>query len=142
MISTKGRYALRIMIDLASNVNCASGDYIPLKDIASRQDISLKYVERIVPQLTKSGFVQAASGKNGGYRLAKAPSQITAGDILRASEGSLTPVKCAACGANECSKTDSCPTYPLWKEYDNITNKYFDSVSLADLMQGGKAIQC
>ena len=101
MVSTRGRYALRVMIDLAEHRN---GSYIPIKEVAERQEISLKYVERIMPLLTAARFVEGQHGKGGGYKLCRAPEDYTAGEILRAAEGDLAPVACLSCGAQPCPR--------------------------------------
>lgn len=134
MISTRGRYALRVLIDLAEHY---SGTYIPMKDIAARQELSLKYLERIMPSLSKSGLVEGVHGKGGGYRLAKAPEDCTVGEILRLTEGDLAPVACLECGAKPCERAAQCRTLPVWTELNRRMNEYLDSVSLADLMQHG-----
>lgn len=131
MISTRGRYSLRIMLDLAER---PQGGYTPMKEVAARQEISLKYIEKIVPLLTKSGFIEGVHGKGGGYRLCRAPEDITAGEVLRATEGELAPVSCLECGAKPCSRAAYCKTLPMWKEYYRLTNEYFDNISLADLL--------
>ena len=131
MISTRGRYALRIMIDLAQHW---SGAYIPMKEAAQRQGISLKYLEQIMPLLVKKRLVESSHGKGGGYRLARNPEEYSVGEILRVAEGSLAPVTCLEPGAPPCPRADSCPTLSMWKNYYEITNRYFDSISLADLM--------
>lgn len=130
MISTKGRYALRIMIDLAEHY---SGSYIPMKDIAARQELSLKYLERIVPLLTKNSIVEGVHGKGGGYRLTRKPEDYTVGEILRYAEESLAPVACLECGAKPCTRASECKTLPMWSRFFDMTNKYFDSITLADL---------
>ena len=131
MISTRGRYALRVMIDLAEHSN---GGYIPMKEVAQRQEISLKYIERIVPVLTKSGCVAGVHGKGGGYRLTRPPEDYTVGEILRLAEGDLSPVACLQEGAKPCPRAAECRTLPLWKEYYDLTRRYFDGNTLADLM--------
>ncbi len=130
-ISTKGRYALRIMIDLAINSN---GKFISLKDIAQRQDISNKYLEQIISLLNKAGFLETARGYTGGYKLAKNPKDYKIGDILRASEGDLAPIYCLT-GAEECDKQKDCKTYSFWKGLDNVINEYIDSKTLEDLIK-------
>lgn len=132
MISTRGRYALRVLIDLAEHQN---GEYIPMKEVAARQEISLNYIERIMPVLTKADIVEGLHGKGGGYRLTKAPGQYKVGDILRLTEGDLAPVACLGCDAKGCERMGQCRTYPMWKKFSAITNEYFDSITLADLMQ-------
>lgn len=131
MITTKGRYALRIMIDLAQHETDA---YIPLKDIAARQGISKKYLEVIVKDLVKGGLVSAASGKGGGYKLNRAPSQYSVGDILTATEGSLAIVACVAADAEECPRAESCHTLPMWREFDTMVHDFFESKKLTDLL--------
>ena len=131
MISTRGRYSLRIMLDLAER---PQGGYTPMKEVAARQEISLKDLEKIVPLLTKAGFIEGVHGKGGGYRLCRAPEDITAGEVLRATEGELAPVSCLECGAKPCSRAAYCKTLPMWKEYYRLTNEYFDNISLADLL--------
>ena len=133
MISTRGRYALRVLIDLAEHRN---EQYMPMKEVASRQDISLNYIERIMPVLTKAKLVEGIHGKGGGYRLTKAPEQYRVGEILRLTEGDLAPVACIGCEAEECSRIDQCRTYSMWDKFYAITNEYFDSITLADLMKG------
>lgn len=130
MISTRGRYALRVMIDLAEH---RSGRYIPMKEVAARQEISLKYIERIMPLLTKSGLVEGQHGKGGGYMLRREPESYTAGEILRAAEGDLAPVACLGCGAQPCPRAAMCRTLPMWERYNKLTNDFFDSVTLAEL---------
>lgn len=131
MISTRGRYALRVLADLAGHTDA---NYIPLKDIAQRQEISLKYLERILPALVKNGYIEGVQGKGGGYRLSKEPKEITVGEILRLTEKDLAPVACLACDAEVCSRKDTCSTFPMWEGYNKITNEYFDGISVADLI--------
>lgn len=130
-ISTRGRYALRLMLDLALNY---SGDYIPLKAIAQRQEISDKYLEQIINILSKAGFVQSARGAQGGYRLSRQPSQYTAGEILRLAEGSIAPVACLEC-AGSCDKTDSCLTIGLWRKMQEAINEVVDNTTLEDMIK-------
>lgn len=132
MISTRGRYALRVLTDLAENSN---GEYIPMKEIAQRQGISLKYLERIIPVLTKNGIIEGVQGKGGGYRLVKSPNQCKIGDILRLTEGDLAPVACLECGEKPCEKAEECRTYPMWVEFYKLVNDYFDNKTLADIMK-------
>lgn len=132
MISTRGRYALRVLIDLAEH---ADSGYIPMKKVAERQGISLKYLERIIPVLTKNGFIEGIQGKGGGYRLVKSPADCRIGDILRLTEGNLAPVACLECGAKPCERSFECRTYPLWTEFHRIVNNYFDGKTLADIMK-------
>lgn len=132
LISTKGRYALRVMIDLAEQ---NESERIPLKEIAERQDISQKYIEAIMTLLSKSGFVDAVHGKGGGYMLNRKPEDYKIGEILRLTEGTLSPVACLESGAVECPRKDKCRTLPLWTKLDELVEGYLDSVSLADLMK-------
>ena len=136
MVSTKGRYALRVMIDLAEH---HSGEYIPLKEVASRQEISEKYLESIISVLVKAGFLQGLRGKGGGYRLTRSPEQYTAGAISRLTEGSLAPVACLENGAAPCSRVTECRTLPMWKKLDHLVNDYLESITLAELAQGSDA---
>ena len=132
MISSRGRYCLRVMIDLAEH----QGDgYIPMKDVAARQEISLKYLEKILPVLVKNGIVEGLQGKTGGYRLSRKPKEYTLGEILRLTEGTLAPVACLDCGATPCDRAAQCKTLPVWTELDRIVNNYLDSVTLADLLK-------
>lgn len=134
MISTRGRYCLRVMIDLAEH----QGDgYIPMKDVAKRQGISLKYMEKILPVLAKNGIVEGLQGKTGGYRLPRQPEEYTLGEILRLTEGSLAPVACLECGAAPCQRAAQCRTLPVWVELDRLINQYLDGVTLADLLKNG-----
>ena len=132
MISTRGRYALRILIDLAEHQD---GHYIPMKDVAERQGISLKYIERIVPILTKNDLLVGVHGKGGGYMLSKDPQEYVVGDILRLTEGDIAPVACLSCDAKKCDRARECRTLPMWKKNDDMTNKFFDSITVADLMK-------
>ena len=136
-ISTKGRYALRMLVDLAEH---QSGGYTALKDIASRQGISKKYLEQIVPMLNKSGVLLTNRGSLGGYKLAKAPDQYTVGDILRITEGSLAPVSCLEEGADPCDRSDTCATFALWQGLARVISEYLDSVTLQDLLDQQKSL--
>lgn len=129
-ISTKGRYALRVMIDLAVNDR---GDYVSLKDISNRQEVSLKYLEQIMAMLNKAGYVKSIRGNNGGYRLAKLPEEYKVGDILRKTEGDLAPIACV--NGEECGKRENCKTFKFWQGLDNVINEYVDSKTLADLIK-------
>ena len=131
-VSTKGRYALRIMIDLAMNDN---GEYIRLKEIAERQSITLKYMEQIMPLLTKAGYVRSYRGNNGGYMLARSPEEYTVGDILRTTEGSLAPISCIEETPNRCPRKDYCTTLSFWEGMAKVINEYVDGITLADLMK-------
>ena len=133
MVSTRGRYALRVLLDLCDGV---PGTYVPMKEIAEREGISVKYMEQIMPVLVKNGLVEAVHGKGGGYRLAVAPSECRVGDILRLTEGDLAPVACLSCGAEPCRRYADCKTIGMWREFNRITNEYFDGITLADLLKG------
>ena len=132
LISTKGRYSLRVMVDLAEH---QSDGYIPLKEIAERQDISEKYLESIIKLLVKGNLLIGLRGKGGGYKLTKLPDQYTVGNILRLTEDSLAPVSCLEQGAATCPRIADCRTLPLWQGLDKVINEYLDNVTVADLMQ-------
>ena len=136
LISTKGRYALRVMIDLAEH---QTDGFIPLKVIAQRQEISEKYLESIIKLLVKARFLNGLRGKGGGYQLTKAPEQYTAGSILRLTEDSLAPVACLEESADACPRMQACWTLPLWKGLDKVISDYLDNVTLADLMREEEA---
>ena len=128
-ISTKGRYALKVMIDLAKNNN---GEFTPLIDISKRQQISNKYLEQIVAMLNKAGFLETLRGNNRGYRLAKKPSEYIVGDILRATEGDIAPIACIR--EEKCKQAENCTTYKFWDGLDKVINDYIDSKTLADIV--------
>lgn len=132
MISTRGRYALRVMIDLAEHSN---GGYIPMKDVAARQEISLKYLERILPVLAKNGLVEGIQGKGGGYRLTREPAAYPVGEILRLTEGDLAPVACLENGSTPCGRSIECRTIEMWSRLNQLINDFFDGITLADLMK-------
>lgn len=132
MISTRGRYALRVVIDLAEH---QEDGYTPMKDVAKRQSVSLGYMEKILPVLVKNGIVEGLQGKTGGYRLIRKPEEYTLGEILRLTEGSLAPVACLECGATPCDKATDCRTLPVWTELDRRINEYLDSVTVSDLLK-------
>ena len=132
MISTKGRYALRVMIDLAEN---DTGSYIPLKEVAARQEISEKYLEIILKVLVQNQLLTGLRGKGGGYRLTKTPAEYTIGSILRLTEDDLAPVSCMELGDEKCPRAGECRTLPLWKKLDELMNGFLDSITLADLMR-------
>lgn len=132
MISTKGRYAIRVMIDLAENDR---GHYIPLKDIAARQGISKKYLEIIVREMVAGGLVAGTSGKGGGYRLCRKPEEYTLDEILELMEGTISPVACLAADENDCPRKAICQTLPLWTEYDRMVHNFFHSKKLSDLIR-------
>lgn len=130
MISTRGRYCLRVLTDLAEHQQDA---YIPLKDIAERQGISLKYMEKLLPILVKNNIIEGIQGKGGGYRLCRKPEEYTLAEILRLTEGSLAPVACLECGAAPCERASECRTLPVWTKLDSMINEYLDSVTIADI---------
>lgn len=134
-ISTKGRYAVRLMLDLAQN---DKGECIKVKDIAARQCISEKYLEQIIAVLNKAGFVKSVRGAQGGYRLAKDPKEYTVGMILRLTEGSLAPVACLEENYGECERCDTCETLNVWRELQEAINQVVDGVTVADLLEKGK----
>ena len=131
MISTKGRYALRIMIDLASQ---NSDTFIPLKDIAERQNISKKYLEIIIKDLVEGGLLESLSGKGGGYKLKRKPEDYSVGEIIELTEVSLAPVACLTEKAEECPRASGCITLPLWKEYADLVHNFFYGKKLTDLL--------
>ena len=131
-ISTKGRYALRMMLDLAVH---DTGEYISLKDISERQDITVKYLEQIITGLSRAGLVKAGRGSQGGYRLTRKPCEYTAGEILRAMEGSLAPIPCLDGEENLCPNSGSCFTLPFWSGLGKVIDQYVDSITLEDLYQ-------
>lgn len=133
-ISTKGRYSLRVIIDLAEHRN---GGYIPMKEVAARQKISLKYIEKLMPLLTKNGLVEGIHGKGGGYKLKREPEFLTVGEILRLAEGDLAPVSCLEKGTPPCEIAEECRTISMWKDFYEMTNKFFDGITVADLMKDG-----
>lgn len=130
-ISTKGRYALRIMIDLALH---DEGSFIPLKSIAERQDITVKYLEQIITLLQRAGFVKSLRGNSGGYKLSKPAKEYTVGDVLRITEGSLTPVGCLDDAINQCPRSCKCATLTFWEGLQKLINDYVDGVTIFDLM--------
>ena len=135
IVSTKGRYALRVMLCLAQRGDDA---YIPLKEIAEAEDISQKYLESIKTILSKAGFLDAVHGKGGGYRLNRKPGEYTVGSILRLTEGSLAPVSCTTQGAAACSRSSCCQTLPMWERLDNMIDAFFEGITQADLLKESK----
>ena len=133
MISTRGRYAIRFMIDLAEQPD---GALVPLGDTAKRQGISKKYLEIVVKQLVAAGMVKGVSGKGGGYCLLREPHEYTALEVLQTTEGSLAPVACLRDGAEECPRRDHCQTLPLWTKFDSLVNNFFEGITIADLAEG------
>lgn len=132
MISTKGRYAIRVMIDLAEH---DEGKYIPLKDIAARQEISKKYLEIIVKDMVAGGLLTGASGKGGGYKLNRKPEEYSVGEILVLMEGTLSPVACLEEDVNDCPRKGMCQTLPLWTEFDQLVHDFFFQKKLSDLIR-------
>ena len=132
LVSTRGRYALRMMVDLAEH---SDQGYVSLKEIAKRQEISKKYLEQIIPVLARDGLVQTARGYQGGYRLAKAPEDYTIGEIVRATEGTMASVACLEEGAAICPRRDDCLTVSVWAGLDKVVNEYLDGITLADVVQ-------
>lgn len=132
-ITSRGRYALKVMIDIAEQ---KSDDFIKLNDIATRQNISEKYLESIIASLTKAGILIGVRGKGGGYKLSKKPEEYTVGSILKVTEGSLTPVSCLDCKPNTCTSAGDCKTLPLWEGLDKVIDDYIESVTIADLAFG------
>lgn len=132
LISTRGRYALRVLVDLAEH---SQGGYVPMKEIAERQGISLKYLERILPVLTKNGIIEGLQGKTGGYRLLKEPKECRIGDILRLTDKDLAPVACLKSGAKPCPRAAECKTLPLWTEFYQTINGFFNEKTLADIIK-------
>ena len=131
MISTKGRYALRVMIDLAEHADAGN---VPLKDIAERQDISKKYLEIIVKEMVSSGLLRGVSGKGGGYSLCRNAEEYTVGEILELMEGTLSPVACLAREDYNCPRADQCLTLPMWQEYDQLTREFFYNKKLSSFL--------
>ena len=130
-ISTRGRYALRFMIDLAQQ---GDGSYVPLRDVSKRQDISIKYLEQITALLSKFGLLHSVRGPQGGYRLSKSPSEYTVGDILRITEGNMAPVACLETEENLCERAGSCATLKIWVGLEKVINEYLDSITLDKLI--------
>lgn len=130
-ISSRGRYALRMMIDIAEH---SAGEWVPIRDISERQGISTKYLEQIVTSLTRAGLLRSGRGPQGGYMLARPPEKYTAGEIIRAIEGKLTPVACLDDEINLCERNEYCKTLGFWEGLYEITNNYMDSVTLKDLI--------
>lgn len=133
IVSSRGRYALRVMIDLAKHDN---GKLISLKDIAERQEISMKYLELIVSTLNKGGMLISGRGKKGGYRLKKTPEEYSIASILELTEKTLAPVSCSEMGEEGCKRAEKCVTLPLWKKLDHIIHQYLEGITLKDLMEG------
>ena len=137
-ISTKGRYALRVMIDLAGH---PQGSVLSLRDISQRQGITLKYLEQIIPMLSRAGLLKSVRVSNGGYRLTRLAADYTAGEILRAVEGSLVPVACLEDEPNRCPRCGDCKTLPLWQGLSRVIDSYLDGITLEDLLHGTPFVQ-
>ena len=135
IVSTKGRYALRVMVHFAMY---GTDDYIPLKEIAESEGISQKYLESIMTVLSKAGFVDAVHGKGGGYRLNRRPDSYTVGSILKLTEGSLAAVSCTTQGPAACSRSTCCQTKPMWEKLDKMIDEFFEGITLADLLEASK----
>ena len=132
IVSTKGRYALRVMVSLAQR---AGEEYIPLKEIAEEESISQKYLEAIMATLSKADFVDAVHGKGGGYRLNRSPEDYTVGSILKLTEGGLIAVSCTSQGASACSRSECCNALPMWEKLDKMINAFFEGITVADLVR-------
>ena len=135
IVSTKGRYALRVMLSFAQR---GGDEYIPLKEIAEAEDISQKYLESIMTVLSKAGFVDAVHGKGGGYRLNRKPEDYTVGSILKLTEGSLAAVSCTSQGAAACSRTTCCQTLPMWEKLEKMIDEFFEGITIGDLLNDTK----
>ena len=135
IVSTKGRYALRVMVCFAQR---GGEGYIPLKEIAEAEGISQKYLESIMTTLSKAGFVDAVHGKGGGYRLNRKPEEYTIGSILKLTEGSLNVASCTTQGAAACSRSECCQALPMWERLDRMIDDFFEGITLADLLKDGK----
>jgi len=136
-ISTKGRYALRVMLDLAEY---NTGEYITVKDISERQGITVKYLEQIISQLNKAGYLRSLRGNQGGYKLLKSPEKYVISEILKATEGSLAPVVCLDDTVNKCGRAGFCKTLPLWRGLSNVIAEYLDSITLQDLLNQSREL--
>ena len=132
IVSTKGRYALRVMVCFAQK---APGEFVPLKEIAEKEGISQKYLETIMTTLSKAGFVDAVHGKGGGYRLNRSPEEYTVGSILKLTEGSLSAVSCTSQGAAACSRSECCNALPMWEKLDRMIDEFFEGITIADLLK-------
>lgn len=131
-ISTKGRYAVRLMIDIAAH---SGGGNVSIKDVAERQNISLKYLEQIVNMLSKKGYLKSQRGSQGGYKMTRSPEEYTVGDILRVTEGDMAPVACLEDEGNSCLRAETCPTLGFWKGFYKTVNDYIDGTTIADLLR-------
>lgn len=131
IVSTKGRYALRVMVGFAQR---GGDEFVPLKEIAEAEGISQKYLESIMTVLSKAGFLDAVHGKGGGYRLSRAPSEYTVGAILKLTEGGISAVSCTSQGASACARTECCQTKPMWDRLDKMIDDFFEGITLEDLV--------
>ncbi len=136
IVSTKGRYALRVMVGLAMR---GEGEYVPLKEIAEEEGISQKYLEAIMTTLSKADFVDAVHGKGGGYRLNRSPAEYTVGSILKLTEGSLAPVACTSQGAAACSRSTCCQTLPMWERLEKMIDEFFEGITLENLLHDNES---
>ena len=134
MISTKGRYSLRMILDIAQHSSASGNEFVSLKEISERQQISKKYLEQIVPMLSRSGILRTNRGNKGGYALSRPPRQLTVGDIVRASEGSLAPVSCLEQETNECPRASECMTLYIWEGLYEVVYKYLDGITVQDIL--------
>jgi len=137
IVSTKGRYALRVMVSFARR---GGEEYIPLKEIAEEEEISQKYLESIMTTLSKAGFVDAVHGKGGGYRLNRKPEEYTVGSILKLTEGGLSAVSCTTQGASACSRSSCCQALPMWERLDKLINEFFEGITIADLLKENETL--
>ncbi|MBE6651646.1 MAG: Rrf2 family transcriptional regulator [Ruminococcaceae bacterium] len=135
-VSTRGRYALKIMLDLAMN----EGEYMSLKGVADRQGVSAKYLEQIITMLMSAKMIKSTRGKSGGYKLSRAPSEYTVGEILRATEGSLAPISCVEDSPNQCVESCRCPTLFFWEGLNKVINEYIDGTTLEDVVNQEKTL--
>lgn len=135
IVSTKGRYALRVMVSLAQR---PSEEYVPLKEIAEKEEISQKYLESIMAMLSKGGLVDAVHGKGGGYRLNRSPEEYTVDSILKLTEGDISAVSCTSQGAAACSRTHCCETRPMWDRLDKMIHDFLSGITLADIIKEGR----
>jgi len=132
IVSTKGRYALRVMVHFAMK---GADEFIPLNEIAEAENISQTYLESIMTVLSKAGFVDAVHGKGGGYRLNRTPEEYTVGSILKLTEGSLSAVSCTSQGAAACSRSECCNALPMWEKLDKMIDEFFEGITIADLLK-------
>lgn len=133
LVSTRGRYALRFLIDIAEHQG--EGEYITTREISQRQEVSLKYAERLMASLARNKFVEVLHGKNGGYRLGRDPKECKVGEVLLAMNEELVPVECMTCEPNKCPRAEKCRTLPMWQRLGKVIHEFFDGVTLADLMK-------